>query len=131
MASQLYPQGKNHLLGKATQVDLDSDTIKVMLVDAVTTVYNSAHEFVSDLAGGGIVARSAALASPTLTAGVFDAADKLLTAVSGSTVQALIVYKDTGADATSPLISWMDVTPYGPTGGDITVVWNASGLFGI
>jgi hypothetical protein len=131
MATQLYPQGKNHLLGKTTQIDLDSDTIKAMLVDNSTTVYNSAHEFVSSLAGGGIVARSGALTSPTLTAGLFDAADILLPAVAGPNIQAIIVYKDSGSDASSPLIAWMDITPFGPTGGDITIVWNASGIFTI
>lgn len=131
MASQLYPKGKEHLLGATTQVDMNSDTIKVMLIHSATTAYNSGHEFVSDLTGGGIVARSGALASVTLTSGTVDAADKTITSVTGSTVDAVILYKDTGSDATSPLIAWFDVSTFTPNGSDVNVVFNASGLFSI
>jgi hypothetical protein len=131
MTSQLYPIGKAHILGQATKADLVADTIKVMLVHSATTAYSGANEFVGDLAGGGIIARSGALAGKTVTTGTFDANDVTLTAVSGATVDAVIVYKDTGADGTSPLLVWFDVTPFAPNGGDVTVVFNASGLFAI
>lgn len=131
MSSQLYPKGKAHLLGLATKVDLVADTIKIMLIHSATTPYNSAHEFVSDLVGGGIIARSGALAGKTVTSGVFDANDITITAVSGSSVDAVILYKDTGSDATSPLEGWYDVASLTPNGGDITAVFNASGLFAI
>jgi hypothetical protein len=131
MASVLYPKGKAHILGQATKVDLVADTVKAMLVDNSTTVYNAAHEFVADLAGGGIISRSPALATKSVTAGVFDADDVTFLAVSGANILAIIVWKDTGSDATSPLIGWLDVASFGPTGGDITVVWNASGIFAI
>jgi hypothetical protein len=131
MASQLYPKGKAHLLGLATKADLVADTIKVMAVDNSTTVYNSTHEFVSDLAGGGIVSRTVALTAKTVTGGVFAAANTTFTAVVGPTILAVIVYKDTGADATSPLIAWLDTNAFGPTGGDISLTWNASGIFAI
>jgi hypothetical protein len=131
MTSQLYPKGKAHLLGLATKADLVADTIKVMLLHSATAAYSGSHEFVSDLTGGGIVARSGALAGKTVTSGVFDANDVTLTAVSGSAVDALVLYKDTGSDATSPLVGWYDLSSLTPNGGDITVVFNASGIFGI
>lgn len=132
MANVLYPKGKAHLLGGATAVNLVSDTIKAMVVHSATTPYNSSHEFVSDLVAGGIVARAAAgLATKTVTSGTFDADDLVLASVVGATIDAIVVYKDSGADATSTLLGWMDVTPYSPTGGNITLVWSGSGLFAI
>ncbi len=131
MANQLYPFGKAHLLGRATKVDLVADTIKLLFYDASADVYDSANEFVAGLTAGEIIARSAALAGKTVTSGVFDADDVTLSAVTGDQFESVIIYKDTGSDATSPLIAWWDVTAFTPNGGDITVVFNASGLFGI
>lgn len=131
MANALYPKGKAHLLGLATKADLVADTIKVILNASGTNPYGSTNEYVSDLVAGGIVARSNALASKTVTSGVFAAANTTIAAVSGITIDSLIIYKDTGADGTSPVICWLDVTPYAPTGGDITIAWNVAGIFSI
>lgn len=131
MSSQLYPKGKAHLLGLATKVDLVADNIILLLIHSATTPYNSAHEFIGDLVAGGIVARSGNLAGKTVTSGVFDANDITLTAVTGASVDAVIAAKNTGSDATSPLVGWWDVTTIVPNGGDITAVFNASGLFAI
>jgi len=128
MASQLYPKGAAHLLGASTKVDLVADTIKVLFYAGS---FSSAHEFVSDLTGASIIARSGALAGKTVTSGVFDANDLTVTAVSGSAFTHVILYKDTGSDATSPLVAIFDVASYTPNGGDINVVFNASGLFSI
>ena len=128
MASQLYPKGAAHILGAATKVDLVADTIKCLFY---ASTFNSAHEFVSDLTGASIVARSGGLASKTVTLGVFDANDITVTAVSGSAFSELVLVKDTGADATSPLIAIFDISTFTPTGGDVSVIWNASGLFSI
>lgn len=66
----LYPQGANHLLGKTTQINLLTDTVKILFY---SSTYNSAHEYMSDLTGASIVARSGALAGKALTLGVFSA----------------------------------------------------------
>lgn len=128
MASQLYPQGGAHLLGKATKVDLVADNIKILFYAGS---YNGVHEFVSDLTGASIIARSGNLAGKTTTNGVFDANDLTVTAVTGSAFTHVILYKDTGTDSTSPLIAIFDVTSFTPTGADVAVVFNASGLFAI
>ncbi len=67
----------------------------------------------------------------TVAAGVIDANDQTVTAVSGSAFTHVILYKNTGTDSTSPLIAIFDVASFTPTGGDISVIWNASGLFSI
>lgn len=128
MASQLYPQGAAHIIGKATKVDLIADNIKILFYAGS---FNSAHEFVSDLTGGSIIARSGNLAGKTSTNGVFDANDLTVTAVTGAAFTHVILYKDTGSDATSPLIAIFDVSSFTPTGADVAVVFNVSGLFSI
>lgn len=128
MASQLYPIGAAHLLGLATKVDLVADTVKILFYAGS---YSGAHEFVGDLTGGSIIARSGALAGKAVTGGVFDANDLTITSVSGSAFTHVILYKDTGSDATSPLLAIFDVASFTPNGGDVNVVFNASGLFSI
>lgn len=131
MASQLYAQGANHILGKATQVNFVTDNFKILFYSGS---YNAANEFVSDLTGASIVARSGTLTGVTvgtLAAGVIDANDLTVTAVSGAAFTHVILYKDTGTDSSSTLVAIFDVPSFTPTGADISVVWNASGLFGI
>ncbi len=128
MASQLFPKGAGHILGASTAVDMTANNIKILFYSAaITTTW----EFVSDLTGGSIVARSGNLAGKTTTNGVFDANDITVTAVSGSAFTHVILYADTGTDSTSRLVAVFDVASYTPDGTDITVVWNASGLFSI
>lgn len=128
MASQLYPTGAAHLLGLATKVDLVADNIKILFYSGTITTTN---EFVSDLTGASIVARSGNLSGKTVTNGVFNANDITLTAVSGSAFTHVILYKDTGTDSSSVLVAVFDVTSFTPTGADVSVVFNASGLFSI
>jgi hypothetical protein len=128
VASQLYPQGAAHILGKSTKVDLIGDNVKILFY---SSTFSSAHEFVSDLTGASIIARSGNLAGKTSTNGVFDANDITVTAVSGSAFTHVILYKDTGTDSSSPLVAIFDVASFTPTGADINVVFNASGLLSI
>lgn len=128
MASQLYPKGAAHLLGLATQADLVADDIKILFYAGSFT---STDEFVSDLTGASIIARSGNLAGKSVTDGVFDANDLTVTAVSGSAFTHVILYKDSGADASSVLLANFDVASFTPTGADVSVVFNPSGLFSI
>jgi len=128
MASQLYPQGAAHLIGKSTKVDMIADDIRILFYSGS---YNGAHEFHSDLTGGSIIATSGNLAGKTSTNGVFDANDITLTAVTGSAFTHVILYKWTGTSATSPLVAIFDVASFTPSGADVNVVFHASGLFSI
>lgn len=129
MASQLFPKGAGHLLGATTKVDLVADNIKILFYSgAITTTW----EFVGDMTGASIVARSGNLAGKTTTNGVFDANDITVTAVSGSAFTHIILYDDTPAtDAGKQLVCVFDIASFTPTGGDISVIWNGSGLFSI
>ena len=132
MANSLYTKGKEALLGA---LNLSSDTIKAQLIDAADyTVNLSTHDNLDDVPAGARVGTAVALGSKTLTNGVFDAADVTFTAVTGDPSEAVILYKDSGVESTSTLIAYFDTAtglPVTPTGVDITVSWNASGIFSI
>ena len=126
MANALYDLGREKFLRGA--INWASDNIKIVLVDAADYTVNLAtHEFLSDIAVGGRVATSGNLTGKTTTAGVADASDVTLTAVTGDPSEALVIYKDTGSAATSPLIAYIDTAtglPVTPNGGNINIVWD-------
>jgi hypothetical protein len=137
MANALYVAFRNGVLGShATRVDLDADTIKAALIDHGTdTPAPTTDDFYNDISAGLVGALSSALTGKTIgtvAAGVFDADNVTFTAVSGNSVESVNLLKDTGSGATSDLIAYWDTgtgLPVTPNGGDITVTWNASGLF--
>jgi hypothetical protein len=53
---------------------------------------------------GALVGAKQTLGSPTVTAGVADAADVTFTAVSGASVEATIIFRDTGTASTSRVV---------------------------
>lgn len=134
MANVFYPTSRKLLMD--ADLDLAADTIKVVLIDAADYTVSAGHDFLDDVAGGAIVGTAQTLASKTTTGGVFDAADVTFTAVTGDPCEAILVYKDTGSAATSPLIAYIDTVssglPVTPNGGDITIAWHATdGVFRI
>lgn len=131
MPSAIYPKYKEAIL-QATANSSLTGTVKVALVDTGAYTYNAAHEFYSSLTGivGPAQASQPVLASKTYVNGLFDAADVTFTAVSGVSIEAVVIYIDTGSAATSRLVAFIDqFTAVTPNGGDITITWNASGIF--
>lgn len=128
-----YTSFRDDLL--AGNIDLANDTIKVALTSSSYTP-SAAHEFFDDITnelstGGGYTAGGATIASPTISSGVFDAAD---TSWSSATFTARygVVYKDTGTPATSPLIGYIDFDgDQSPSDQTFKIVWNASGIISI
>lgn len=133
MANAIYPLYKQALLDASSNVDLNDLTVKVALVDANTYTYSAAHEFLSSLTG--VVGTAQTIANTTVTGGVFDGDNVTFTAVSGATVEALVIYIDTGVAGTSRLVAYIDTgqtgLPVTPNGGDITVTWSGSGIFAL
>jgi len=57
---------------------------------------------------GALVGTAQTLTTPTVTAGVADADDVTYSAVSGATVEAIGIYKDTGTASTSRMAAFVD-----------------------
>jgi hypothetical protein len=122
MSDFLYDKGRQAFL--EGNIAILTDTIKMMLVTSAYTASQSADQFVSDIPGGDIVVRSAALSGKTSTSGVFNASNNTISSVTGSAASQIIFYKDTGTDSTSKLLAHVDSytgLPVTPNGGNITV----------
>ena len=135
MANALFVPFKNVQLGSGTPVTFPTDAIKVILVDGADyTVNLSTHDFLNDLAAIGRVA-TATLATKTVAGGAFDSADPTFTAVSGDVSELLVLYKDTGTEATSNLIAYYDTfsagMPITPNGGNIVCTVASAGWFAL
>ena len=125
MANALYAKGKEKILSAA--VNFVGDTIKVALVKNTYPQDLTNDEFFSAIAAY-VVGTPQTLASKTITNGVFDAADVTYTTVpAGSTLEGVVIYKDTGVAGTSALLAYIDTItgfPLATNNGDVTVQWD-------
>ena len=132
MANALYPKWKEQLLQFTTNNNLSAGTVRVALVDTGAYTYNAADQFYSSVTAAA-VGTPQIIGSKTFVNGVFDGADVTFTAVTGNSVEALVLYVDTGTAGTSPLVAYIDTSvtglPVTPNGGNIAITWNASGIF--
>ncbi len=127
MANAVYGKGREKFLNG--DIDWANDDIKAVLVDtAAYAVSIDSDEYLSSIPAGDRIATSGNLASKTSTLGVADAADITFSTVTGDVSEAIVLYKDTGDAATSPLIAYVDTAtglPITPNGGDITIRWDS------
>lgn len=125
MANVLYDSGRDAFLNG--DIDYTNDTIRVYLIDTNDYTFSVAHQYLSQVADTSKVAY-AALAGKSTSGGVADAADTVLSTVTGDTCEALILTKWTGEASTSALIGYIDTAaaglPVTPNGGDITITWD-------
>lgn len=132
MASAVYPTFKAGILQGTW--NLSSAVVRAVLIDTGTYTYSAAHDFYNDLSGV-VGTESAAMDGKTFTSGTFDANNVTFSAVTGNTVEAIVLFVDTGNAATDALICYVDSAssglPVTPNGGDIVVAWNASGIFSL
>lgn len=127
MANALYNKGRE-AFGNAG-INWGSDTIKCILIDTAAYTANLAtDQFLSTIAGGAIIGTAQTLASKTNTAGVMDAADISFTGlVAAPTIEAIVIYKDTGSSATSNLIAYIDTAtglPVAALATQVDVTWD-------
>jgi len=126
MANALYDKGREGFLDGS--IDWDTNDIRVILIDVADYTVNLAtHTFLNEVPAISRVATSGALTSKTAAAGVADAADVVLAAVTGDPSEAIVIYQHTGVETTSRLIAYIDTAtglPVTPNGGDITIQWD-------
>lgn len=125
MANTFYALGAEKILSGA--IDLITDTIKVILVKNTYPQNLATDEFLDDVDTYRLNSDQT-LGSKSVAGGVFDAGDATWTAVTaGDTSEGVVIYKDTGSAATSPLIAYIDTItgfPLATNGGDITAKWD-------
>lgn len=117
-----------------SRVVIASDNIKFTCCDHADINPDLATHVDLDDIDTGLVATSANLSGKSITDGVFDHTDETLTAVTGDQFESIVYYKDSGTASTSPLMTKIDSgtgLPFTPSGGDIDVRPNASGVFAL
>lgn len=140
MADVIYNVFKKYIMNGA--IDLDTDTIKVMLVTSAYTPDQDAHDFRDDItnevigtgysAGGAALANKAVTADNTDNEGVFDA-DDLSWTTSTITARGAVLYKSRGgASSADELICYLDFgADKVSTAGTFTISWNAEGILNL
>jgi hypothetical protein len=140
MANAVYNLWKEALLQASTNSALTSTNVRVSFIDTGVYTFSQAHQFYSSLTGvyPNTRATGVALGTKTYTAGTFDAADSVFSAFSNGSVsvEGIVMYIDDGtADASSRLVLFLDTSitgmPFTPSGSDVTIQWNASGIFSL
>lgn len=125
----LYDHGRQAFL--EGEIDWIADDIKVGLVTSGYSPNLATHQYYSAVVTF-VISTPISLTSKTTTAGVANAANITFVAPPVSeTVAYLVIYKDTGDDATSRLIALIDTAtglPVSTNGGDITVSWDTGSI---
>jgi len=136
MADVVFNSFKKDVM--AGNVDLDTDTIYVMLVTSSYTPDIDAHtvrdDVTNEVTGTGYTAGGAEITSKAVTQddtddeGVFDGAN-VTWASSTITARGAVVYKSTGAAATDNLVAYFDFTAdKSSNNGDFTIQWSTEGI---
>lgn len=130
MANTAYPLGLDKFV--SGQISWTSDTIKLAAVDSTYT-YSAVHEFYDAVSPSTLGTVQTITGRAVLTGGVLDGDSVNYPGVIlGETVTGLVIYKDTGNTATSPLLFFMDTNDDGTTisragdGSTIVVLWSST-----
>jgi hypothetical protein len=123
MASASYTSANTDYL--EGDLDLLAIDLRAILIDTANYTFSAAHDFLDDVPAGARESDGVALAGRTVTAGVLDANDTVLTnTTTGVSVEAVILYEHTGNDATSRLVAYIDGLTGTTNGLDVTVAWD-------
>lgn len=128
MANRLYDKGRQRYL--EGQIAFLTDTIRLVLVTAGYVPNTFLDEFLSSILVVQRVATSSPLIGKTASNGVADSDDVPFLALGGPPFSYMVLYKDTGAAATSPLIALWDTVagmPFTPNGGNLLIEWDSTG----
>lgn len=140
MANVIYNSFKRDLMNGS--IDLDTDTIKVMLVTSSYTPDQDAHtkrsDITNEVSGTGYSAGGASLANKVVSVdntdneGVFDA-DDLTWSSSTITARGAVLYKSRGGlSSADELICYFDFsTDQVSSSGNFTIQWNSEGIINL
>lgn len=137
MADYIYNAAKESFLDQNPSLDLDTNTIKVGIYSTSDYTNAATHtNFATNAFTNYGASTDQTLSSKTVTDGTFDDGGTVtfssLAQDAAKTIDGLIIYQDGGTDATRYYIAHIDsFTSVTPNGGDITITWNASGIFAL
>ncbi len=124
MANYAYTKALEALLNG--DLDLNTDTIKVVLCTAAYTAVQATDNALDDIPAGARVATQT-LANVTIADGLWNADDSLFPAVAaGSTVTQIVIYKDASPEGSALLVLHIDAytgLPFITSGSDINLAW--------
>lgn len=122
MANALYDTGRNAFLNG--EINYSNDTIKMALVSDAYTPDLASHEFFDDVSSN-VVGTPQSLTNKTAIAGVANCDDVDFGVVAaGSTINYILLYKDTATSNTSQLIALYDTAvglPFLTSGAEIKI----------
>lgn len=125
MTNACYVKGAEKILSGA--INLPTDTIKAVVVKNTYPQNLSVDEFYSTISAY-VLGAAVTLAGKSVAGGVFDATDPVFAALAaGNTLEAIVIYKDTGVAGTSPLLFYIDQCsglPLTTDGGDFAPTWD-------
>lgn len=122
------------------EIDLDSDTLKLMLTTSSYTPNQDTHQYKSsvtnEVSGTGYTAGGATVGSVSVSYNTgtnvlsFDGADASWTTATIANARYGVLYDSSpGSDATRPLIGYVDFGgDVSVTAGTLSVVWDAAGI---
>ena len=125
MANMLFTKAKEKIL--QGQIDLLTDDIKVVIVSTSYVQSMTSDEFLSEVEDF-ILGAPMALTSRSVSGGAFDGADLNFTGIAaGNDTEGVLIFKNTGNPATSPLIFYADQIsgfPMTTSGAAIEIKWD-------
>lgn len=136
MADVIYNAFKKNIMNGG--IDLDTNTMKVMLVTSSYTPDQDTHEDRADVtnevsgtgysAGGATIANGAVTQDNTDNEGVYDG-DDVTWSSSTITARGAVIYKSTGTASTDLLVCYIDFgSDKSSSSGNFTIQWNAEGI---
>ena len=136
MVDVIYNAFKKNIMNGG--IDLDTNTIKVMLVTSSYTPNQDTHEdradVTNEVTGDGYTSEGAEITNKAVTQdntdneGVFDG-DDVTWSASTITARGAVIYKSTGTASNDLLVCYIDFgSDKSSSSGNFTIQWNAEGI---
>lgn len=127
MANFVYGKAKQSLLNG--QINVLSNSLKILLVDSSYVPSANSDEYVSNINPTYIKNRSAIIQNVTNTLGVLDADDITILEHDGVAFKAIVLYQNGASDSDSRLIAYIDTSIGLPFAGvnfslPVTIIWS-------
>ena len=102
MATKIYPKFKKAAISGGANCNLLTGNVKLTMVDTGAYTYDDTHEFLSDVPSGARIGTTGNLSSKAVSdMAAFTSANGRADGITGTSVEALVMYIDTGTPSSS------------------------------